>query len=224
MNLLKRITITAAGAALATGLWAGAASASTQGPFPVPNATATTFIFSNNVPGNGGVWASDAVWRTATVTFAGGFAVAPWNCGWNGWGSPPPCFAFTATLRDQGTFRSYRGALTPNQSWPFRGRHIRGVVSGRVNGTAYFGTFYATTFPRASLVPRFAFDEFGSAPTWPELFFPQHTTFGVNLGPWAVTFSAWTACGFQQWTTASFNHQGNVPFAGNITGCFFRHH
>jgi hypothetical protein len=220
VNLLKRITVTAAGVAMATGLMAGAASASTSTPRPLPSVTAVTFIFSNNVPGNGGVWASDRVWRTATVTFAG-FAVAPWHCGWKGpaSGPPPPCFAFTATLHDKGKFVSHRGALTPNQSWPWRGHHIHGVVVGHVSGNASFGPFFATTPPRASLVPRFATNEFGSAPIWPELFFPKGTTFGVQLGPWSVTFSAWTHCGFQQWTISSSNRHGNVPSAGNITGC-----
>ena len=221
MNLLKRITITAAGAAMATGLIAGTASASTHGSFPGPGTTAMTLILTNNVPGNGGPWAIDSVWRTATVTVAGGFPVSPWHCGWNGWGPPPTCYAFTATLHDQGTFRTNRGALTPNQSWPWHGRHIHGVVTGQVNGIASFGTFYATTFPQSFLVPRFAFDEFGSAPAWPDLFFPKGTTFGVTLGPWSVTFSAQTFCGFQHWTDASFNDHGNLPSDGNITGCSF---
>ena len=92
-------------------------------------------------------------------------------------------------------------------------------MTGHVNRNASFGPFFATTLPRASLVPRSAAGEFGSAPIWPTLFFPKGTTFGVRLGPWSVKFSAWTKCGFQQWTDASFNHRGNVPSAGNILGC-----
>jgi hypothetical protein len=58
---------------MATGLMAGTASASAHGPFPGPGTTAMTLILTNDVPGNGGVWAIDSVWRTATVTVAGGF-------------------------------------------------------------------------------------------------------------------------------------------------------
>ena len=218
VHLLKRITVTAAGVAMATGLMAGAANASTSHPGPLPSTTAKTFIVTIHVPGNGGPWASDAVWRTATVTFLG-FRVSPSHCGWNGSGAPPPCFAFTATLHDKGRFVSHRGALTPNQSGRFQGRHIHGVVTGKVNGNAAFGPFFATTFPRASLVPKAAVDQFGSMATWPELFFPKGTTFGVTLGPWSVTFSAHTDCGFQQWTVSSSNDHGNLPSDGNITGC-----
>jgi len=220
VNLIKRITITAAGVAMATGVMAGAANASTHFPFPVPRATATTFIVSNNVPGGGGPWATSQVWRTATVTFAGGLPVAPWHCGWNGGGlhPTPACFAFTATLHDHGTFRTDRHALTPNQ-FPRPGQRIRGQVSGNVNGTAVFGTFYATTFPRGFLVPRFWFGEIGSISAWPAKFFPPGTTFGVHARFWSVTYSAATFCGFQQWNDNSVNF-GQGPFSGNITGCF----
>jgi len=222
VNLLKRMIITAAGVAMATGLMAGAANASTQAPFPVPNATAITFIVSNNVPGGGGPWATSQVWRTATVTFTGGVPVAPWHCAGIGW-TPhypvPPCFAFTATLRDRGSFRTDRRALTPNQ-FPRPGRRIRGQVSGSVTAAASYGTFYATTFPKAALVPRFWFGEVGSISTWPARFFPPGSVFGVHVSVWSVTYSAFTPCGFQRWTDNSFNF-GQGPFAGNITGCFF---
>lgn len=91
---------------MAAGLMAGAASASAHGPFPGPGTTAMTLILSDNVPGNGGVWAIDSVWRTATVTVAGGFPVPPWHCGWNGWGPrrpamplPPSCMTRERSAR-----------------------------------------------------------------------------------------------------------------------------
>ena len=61
--------------------------------------------------------------------------------------------------------------------------------------------------------------------TWPELFFPGGTTFkGLTIGPFGVVYRAWTFCGPQSWTYASWNGLGNRPWDGNITGCFvFRH-
>jgi hypothetical protein len=39
-----------------------------------------------------------------------------------------------------------------------------------------------------------------------------------------VTYGAWTACGPRRWTDASWNGLGDLPWDGNITGCFFLHH
>ena len=55
-------------------------------------------------------------------------------------------------MKDTGSFRAYRFALTPNQFIP--GRHMRGVVTGRVDGVCSFA-FFASTAPRSSIVPRF---------------------------------------------------------------------
>lgn len=221
MNLLKRILVTAAGVTMATGLIAGVASASTTlSPWPGPpwTTTAWTWVTNFNVPGNGGTWASDSVLRTATVS--GGYPVPSWRCG----EATGPCFGYQATLRDNGSFRTYRHALTPNQDR--RGQRISSAVTGNVSGNASFGTFYATAQPNASLVPKWSYSGLTAAATWPELFFPDGTTFtGVNVGPWSLTYSAWTACGPQRWTDASYNGHGDLWWDGNITGCFYyRHH
>lgn len=208
----------AAGAALGVGLMAGAASASPTHVSHITPVTATTFVINYQVPGGGGPWASDAVLRTATVR--GGYFVAPWFCGV----SSGPCFAYTATIWDKGMFRTFHHALAPNQSI-HPGDHILSTVNGKVNGSASFGTFYATALPSAFFVPGFFNSGFGAAATWPELFFPHGTTFrGVNIGPFSVVYSAWTYCGPQRWTYASWNGLGNLPWDGNITGCFFFHH
>ena len=227
MNLLKRILVTTAGAAMAAGLMAGTADAATTlQPGPVPpvpasvTATAYTWVTNPAVPGNGGTWATDSVLRTATIS--GGYRVPSSYCG-QSHGLPAACYAYTATLRDKGTFRSYRHALTPNQDRP--GRRIFGIVDGSVYGTASFRTFYANATPNASLVPRWSYSGFNAAATWPELFFPHGTSFsGLNINPWSVTYSARTACGPQHWTDASYNGHGNFPWDGNITGCRYLHH
>ena len=42
-------------------------------------------------------------------------------------------------MKDTGSFRAHRFALTPSQFIP--GRHIRSVVAGRVDGTYSFAFF-----------------------------------------------------------------------------------
>ena len=218
MHIAKRIIIAAAGAVAATGLMAGAASASTSlNPWnPEPPGTAVTHIYNNGtVPGFAGPWASSSITRTATVL--GGAPVAPSYCG----ETTGPCYSYTAEVRDQGWFRAIRGALTPNQVVP--GRTIKSAVTGYVSGYAPF-SFYATTTPNPSLVPK----TYLNAPytsTWPELFFPSGTTFaGITGIPFTFNYSAWTRCGFQHWTDSSYNDYGDVASAGNITGCRYFHH
>jgi hypothetical protein len=221
MNMLKRILVTAAGVAMATGLMAGVANASTtMSPWPGPpwSTTAWTWVPNLSVPGHGGAWASETVLRTATVS--GGYPVPSRRCG----EATGPCFGYTATLRDDGSFRTYRHALTPNQDR--RGQRITSVVTGDVSANVSFSTFYATARPSASLVPKRYYGGFTAAATWPELFFPHGTTFAkVKADPWKLTYSASTACGTQRWTDASDNGHGDLWWDGNITGCFsYRHH
>jgi hypothetical protein len=58
--------------------------------------------------------------------------------------------AVAAVVKDTGSFRTYRFALTPNQF--IQGRHIRSVVTGRVDGSYSFA-FFASTTPHAFIVP-----------------------------------------------------------------------
>jgi hypothetical protein len=215
VHLAKRITFAAASAVAAVGLAAGTAgiaNASAGAPHWGYGSTAVTRIYNaSTVPGNGGTWASDSVLRVATIH--GGYPVALSNCG----ETTGVCYAFTATVRDNGGFRADRGALTPNQV--VAGKHIKSAVQGSVNGTENFGVFYANAEPNASLVPRFYNGGFFPSP-WPQLFFPSGTTItGLSVGPWAENYSAWTRCGFQHWTEASYNSYGDTYGSGNITGC-----
>jgi hypothetical protein len=141
MNFCKRTIIMAAVAAVAALAVAGPASASTATQsvrsfiFPV-KATTTVRTQAN---GNGGIWATVTVQRTATVS--GGAPVLPSHCG----PGASRCFAYSAVVKDTGSFRTYRFALTPNQFIP--GRHIRSIVTGRVDGSYSF-VFYASTTPK----------------------------------------------------------------------------
>jgi len=172
---------------------------------------AVTRISNSGIPGNGGSWASDQVTRTAVLS--GGFPAPPSRCG----KASGPCYGFAATVTDQGTFRASAGALTPNQSVP--GKHIAGLVTGTVNGTGFFGTFYATARPDAGLVPRWAVNAF-YVTSWPAQFFPAGTIItGLQLTGWSERYGAWTGCGAQQWTDSSANGYGDLPRDGNILGC-----
>jgi hypothetical protein len=213
MNFCKRTIIMAAGAAVAARAVAGPASASTATQsvrsfiFPV-KATTTVRTQAN---GNGGIWATVTVQRTATVS--GGAPVLPSHCG----PGASRCFAYSAVVKDTGSFRTYRFALTPNQFIP--GRHIRSIVTGRVDGSYSF-VFFASTTPNAFIVPRFFSGPFFAVAGWPKLFFPFGTRFSpVLITGYQATYSAWTRCGPQRWIDSSTNGHGNLPFDGNIRGC-----
>lgn len=213
MNICKRTIIMAAGAAVAALAVAGPASASTATQtvrsfvFPV-KATTTVRTQAN---GNGGIWATVTVQRTATVS--GGAPVLPFHCG----PGASRCFAYSAVVKDTGSFRTYRFALTPNQFIP--GRHIRSVVTGRVDGSYSFA-FFASTTPNAFIVPRFFSGPFFAVAGWPKLFFPFGTRFSpVLITGYQITYGAWTRCGPQRWINSSANGHGNLPFDGNIRGC-----
>lgn len=213
MNICKRTIVMAAGAAVAALAVAGPASASTATQsvrsfiFPV-KATTTVRTQAN---GNGGIWATVTVQRTATVS--GGAPVLPFHCG----PGASRCFAYSAVVKDTGSFRTYRFALTPNQFIP--GRHIRSLVTGRVDGSYSFA-FFASTTPHAFIVPRFFSGPFFAVAGWPKLFFPFGTRFSpVLITGYQVTYGAWTRCGPQRWIDSSTNGHGNLPFDGNIRGC-----
>ena len=61
----------------------------------------------------------------------------------------------------------------------------------------------------------------GAPGLWPERFFALGTRFrGVHMSPWTFIFTAPTFCGLQIWIDASWNGVGNLPFDGNIRGCW----
>ena len=112
------------------------------------------------------------------------------------------CFGYSAVVKDTGSFRAYRFALTPNQFIP--GRHIRSVVTGRVDGSYSFA-FFASTGPKAFIVPRFF-----SGP-----FFPFGTKFSpVLITGYQVSYGAWTRCGPQRWTTRPRTGTATCPWRG----------
>jgi hypothetical protein len=126
MNVCKRTIIMAAGTAMAALAVAGPASASTATQsvrsfiFPVK---ATTTVRTQAI-GNGGVWATVTVQRTATVS--GGAPVLPFHCG----PGASRCFGYSAVVKDTGSFRAYRLAGWPKLFFPLGTRFSPVLISG----------------------------------------------------------------------------------------------
>ncbi len=189
--------------------------------------TAVTRMVNRDDSGGIGNWALDYFTRTLTVTPQGPAALT--DCGT----TAGACYAFTASLADQGTFRTDRGAYAPNQGAD-PGSLIRRTVTGDMNGYGDFATFYATSQPDMRLVPRFNSGDVNPSYLWPELAFPAGTTFtGLNENPWGYFYSArirvpaapnrWHKrynVVIQRWadTSSTVNADGQGVTAGNITG------
>jgi hypothetical protein len=136
--------------------------------------------------GGNGNWAEDNFDRTLVIHEGGPAALT--NCGV----AATSCYSFTASLSDRGSFTTDPGAFTPNQGAPFTGTKLPAhSLSGSMNGSGGFGTFYATAQPSASLVPHFNHGSVNPSSTWPELAFPSGTAFtGVNEGTFSYGYSA----------------------------------
>ncbi|HEX3188278.1 MAG TPA: hypothetical protein VHS32_22180 [Streptosporangiaceae bacterium] len=132
----------------------------------------------------------------------------PFHCG----PGASRCLAYSAVVKDTGSFRTYRFALTPNQFIP--GRHIRSVVTGRVDGSYSFA-FFASTTPHAFIVPRFFSGPFFAVAGWPKLFFPIGTRFSpVLITCYQITYGAWTGAGRSAGSTRPRTGTATCPSTG----------
>ena len=212
---MLRIRITASVAAVlaaAAMTLAGAGAASAASPphtLPQPpTVRAVTYVTDRPDGGNAGYWADDTMTRTLVITRTGGSAGA---------------YTYTATLEDQGTFRTITGALAPNQGGSYAGETEKAAVTGDIIGSADF-TFTASTLPSASLVPGTENDHglvpADSTSTWYELAFPAGTVFGgPGIGAWGWYYVVLTPHdGLQIWSDTSANGYGDLAGDGQITG------
>jgi hypothetical protein len=211
MLSIRRFLATATIVAVTGGaavLSAGTASAATAAPahhwHHPKSATAVTHVVYRHDGGGNGSWALDKFVRTVTVTRVGK--------------TGPGVYVYKAVLKDCGTFVTIPDAYTPNQGSPFTGWQIKGVVKGALSGKAVFTFTASAPYPSRKLVPRFVHGDTPATSAWPTLFFPSTTTFANQAMPyWAWTYNAKT--GFiRHWVDASYNSDGQVPAAGNITG------
>lgn len=204
------IALLAAAAALMAS--AGAASAS-------PHATTTTYrattvLTARPDSGNGGVWATDTIARTLTITVTG----------------TPGHYAGTATVGDTGTFTLAGGALTPNQSTP--GTRITArplVLFSQISGTAHY-SFTSDSLPSSAPNLGVPASESGAPVTpqqgtsdWYAQAFPSSAVVSQGgITTWGWTYTAYVdsrnALRIQRWSDTSSNGDGNLRADGNITG------
>ena len=176
-------------------------------------ASAVTAVSDLVDVGNHGNWAVDTLTRTMTVTLHG--AVSVYHCGGSPVNGITNCYYYAATLTDGGTFATIPDADSPNA-----GTGIHGIVDGTVSGGSDY-EFYATSnAPSAENVP--GTDDAGtggdpSTADWPEVFFPDGTTFGFvhQINP-TYTYSAPGTC--EQWVNSYSNDHGSSVGDGDITG------
>lgn len=164
MNILTKLipaSVLAAGLPLLAATTASASQAAPPSSHPHSIAAVTLMVNRDDSGGNGN-WAKDDFVRVLTITQQKS-TVPPADC------SPTAtvCYAFTALLKDAGSFRTIPGAYTPNQGGADAGEHIHGVVQGQMHGSGGFATFYATALPSARLVPLFNTGDANPSYLWP---------------------------------------------------------
>jgi hypothetical protein len=171
--------------------------------------TATTTLADHPDSGNNGDWANDNFTRVASVTSLGevtGSVCAP---------LASPCFSYSGSLSDSGSFTTISGADSPNVGTP-----ISGVQTGSFEGGQPTFDFYATSgVVSATAIP----PSMDGPPTigssvWLTEFFPGGTTFAVDgalsttlLPTWSWGYNDFKNC--QAWTDA---YTGDT--VGDITG------
>jgi len=220
MQMRSRITKILVPAAAITAaavpvLMAGPAGASAHHSTTIQTTyKAVTKLTNRSDSGGNGNWAYDCFTRTAKVVLRGEAPLSA--CGV----ATGHCYAFTASLSDEGSFTTISGAYTPNQGAPFTGDTISGQPKGHFNGYGLFGTFFADQLPSAHLVPRKVNGDANPSYLWPTLFFSSTATLvGTgNENDWGYTYWTTTEHLHQHWVDASFNSGGQLPVAGNISG------
>ena len=219
MQMRSRITKILAPAAViaaaaAPVLLAGPAGASAHhSPTVQTTYKAVTALTHRSDSGGNGNWAYDSFTRTARVILRGAAPLSA--CGV----VTGHCYAYTASLSDQGSFATVTGAFTPNQGAPYTGDTITGKPKGNLHGYGLFGTFFANQLPDTHLVPTKVKGDAHASYLWPTLFFHASAVLAGtgNENDWGYTY--WTTTGHhQQWVDASFNDGGQDPVAGNISG------
>jgi hypothetical protein len=185
MRTALKVAAIALGAPVTALFGLTAASAHT---LPGGDSSATTHLINRDDSGAVANWAIDNIWRDGKLREMG---IAPaGNCAGNA-----PCFEYSLSISDQGTFRTDPFALTPNQSGPFAGEHIKGIVNGQLQGFLQFGDFYSTAKPNTFDVPRTVFGDTPSTGVWPELFFPHTATLyqgDAPVAPGNITEPYWS--------------------------------
>lgn len=228
----RNLLLAAALAVPVLAVTAGAAQAVTApglGPW-LPGPPASAFIATTRITddpdggyGTPSNWASDTISRTVSVSPA--VRVSGTDCGL---AATAGCWAYLASLNDNGTFVTIPHAGTPNQSCAgCAGKKIKApAVRGTLHGVYSIAFYASSASPDAALVPA-AHNDGGfpgagkfTSTMWPELFFPAGTHFGSGPSGGAYNWSYAVTSVFpaQVWVDSSVNGDGDQPGDGNITG------
>ena len=216
----------------------------TDGAWSGNGATGTPYVSTLTLKATLTVWKAG---DTLTVTVPAGDSVklsAPVVGTVNGSGGAytvTACNAYTAALKDNGTFTTIPLAFTPNQFGSDAGLKLPArPVNGQMNGYGDFTTFYTTAAPDASLVPGHVSGNTVASSAWPSLFFPASATLtGGAETVWGYNYNArvkttvitcsgrrhhrqqctsQTTVQDQQWADTYANNAGQGSADGNITG------
>jgi hypothetical protein len=223
---MRKIIISAvAAAAVAVPLLAAASDASAASI----SSTASTSVTNRSDSGiHGDTWAIDAYTRVTKVTRAG-------QVGASFCGGSSPCYHWTGSVKDTGTFTTQPGQLSPGAgdlnggSEPTIGTAVTGSETGSASYSFY--TTAASAFPGA--MPGTVSGDGGtSTGNWVEQMFPAGTAFydaSGNTGgsEYLLTGGGWTytaglgkdsACPntASRWIDASASGWGTSPESGNI--------
>jgi hypothetical protein len=175
--------------------------------FPVK---ATTTV-RTQASGNGGIWATVRVQRTATVS--GGAPVLPFHCG-------PRRQPVLRLLRGRQGHRlvphvPVRPDAVPVHSGPAH-QERRHRPGGRVLLVRVLRQHRTQVVHRAPVLLRAVLRRGRLA----EAVLPvRYQVQPVLITGYQVTYGAWTRCGPQRWIDSSTNGHGSLPFDGNIRGC-----
>jgi hypothetical protein len=230
MKIRKMAAITAAVASIGGGtaaLAATAASAATASPAAAQLVArhtyqAVSYLANRPDSGGNGNWAYDNIHRTLTIRLLGS----------TGTGSST-LYYYSATVKDNGSFKTIDGAYTPNQSGSYAGDTISGAVPGTLNGQASFA-FTANALPSALFnlgLPTVINGAADSTSTWYELAFPADTTFGgPGIGSWGWHYNGPEVVtldstgkhvlnvSHERWADTSADNDGQLAADGNIDG------
>lgn len=181
----------------------GAAIAATTASADVNTVSATTSVTNHPDSGLHGNWAIDTYTRMASVT-SDGLQVGNPACD-----GLSPCYQYTGTLSDNGTFAAAGGNPSPEA-----GVAINGPVTGSFSGGGVGSfTFYATSAtPSNTGVPVSLNGPPPPADTttnWMTLFFPATTEF-VGSFPAAWSWSYHDALNCQTWVNAAAGNTGDI--------------
>ena len=166
----------------------------------VVTATGDTAVSERPDSGLHGTWADDSMTRTLTVVRQ--HAAKASDCG----AGAVKCWFYTGTIKDNGSFKTRAGALSPNAGTP-----ISGIVTGTISGV-YEIEFYADSDePDGSLVESTASGPEPATSDWMKMAFPTGTKFNGFEG---VDYS-WT---YQASNTCETHIQATAKNTGDIQG------